>query len=721
MFALLSATAAINLPLDNPVLIFTLILFIILFAPILFNKLGIPQLIGLILAGIIIGPNGLNLMMRDSSIILFGTVGLLYIMFLAGLEIDMAGFRKNSGKSIAFGLYTFIVPMGLGTAAALYIMGLGILPSVLLASMFASHTPIAYPIISRLGVAKNRAVSIAVGGTVITDTLALLVLAIIVGMSTGEISNEFWIRLSASIVVFALVVVFIFPLIARWFLKKYDDSVSQYVFVLGMVFLGAFLAEAAGIEPIIGAFLVGLSLNRLILDTSALMNRIEFVGNALFIPFFLLGVGMLIDYRMFFKDFETIKTALTMTVVATTAKFSAAWLTQKTFRMSRDERRLIFGLSNSQAAATLAAVLVGFNVITGTTPEGEPIRLLNESVLNGAILMILITCTIASVEAQRGAQNIALEEASEPDQESNESPEKILIPLSNSETLRHLVELGTAIKSKKSKFGLHALVVIDNNQANGSDEKRGRKILEQAAIAASAADNHLYELVRFDLNIVNGITAVIKEHKISDLILGVRPAKGITESFMRNIMHGVLSKSNTTTLIYKAIQPLSTVKRHVVVIPGKAEKEMGFLYWLVKTWNIARNTGIKIAFYANEQTLGHLRQVHKKHPIDASFHEFSEWSDFLILSREIRQEDNLIVVMSRRDHPSYHPEMERIPDYMNRHFRNINFLLIYPMQSGVATGTGFNLKHLALIDPTRENYGKLDDIGRAFSGLFKRR
>ncbi|MDO9136604.1 MAG: cation:proton antiporter, partial [Lutibacter sp.] len=316
----------LTLPLKNPVLLFSLLLFIILFAPILLNKLKIPHLIGLIIAGAIIGPNGLNLMLRDSSIILFGTVGLLYIMFLAGLEIDLAEFKKNSKKSLVFGLYTFIIPMVLGTLTGIYFLKFSIMTSILLASMFASHTLIAYPIISKLGVAKNRAVNITVGGTLITDTLALLVLAAIAGMSTGEVNSFFWMRLSVSVVIFGLIIMFIFPIIGRWFFKRFDDNISQYIFVLAMVFLGAFLAEAAGIEAIIGAFLVGLALNRLIPQTSPLMNRVEFVGNALFIPFFLIGVGMLIDFSVFFKGFDTIKVAATMVVIATTSKFIAAWL-----------------------------------------------------------------------------------------------------------------------------------------------------------------------------------------------------------------------------------------------------------------------------------------------------------------------------------------------------------------------------------------------------------
>ena len=497
-----------ELPLTDPVLKFLLILVIILSAPLLLNKLKIPHLLGLIIAGAIIGPNGLNLVLRDSSIILSGTAGLLYIIFLAGLEIDMGDFKKNSGRSFVFGMYTFLIPMALGIVAGLYVLHFSMETSILLASMFASHTLIAYPIISKLGITKDKSVTITVGGTMITDMLALLVLTVIVGMATGVIGEHFWTRLSISIVIFVLFVVIAFPIAGRWFFKHVQDSISQYIFVLVMVFLGAYLAELAGIESIIGSFLAGLSLNRLIPRSSPLMHRVEFIGNSIFIPFFLIGVGMLIDYRAFFTSFDTIKVGIVMIIVATIAKYAAAWLTQKTFRMSVDQRRIIFGLSNAQAAATLAAVMVGYNVILGQTPEGEPIRLLNESVLNGTILMILVTCTMASFSAQRGAHNLAATASSETD-ETGDHKERILIPLSNEDTAEELVNLSLATKSKKNTHHLYALNILDN-KVSGDDQqlKKSRRLLENAALTAAATDTHLQELQRYDLNVTNAILSV---------------------------------------------------------------------------------------------------------------------------------------------------------------------------------------------------------------------
>jgi Kef-type K+ transport system membrane component KefB len=240
----------------------------------------------------------------------------------------------------------------------------------------------------------------------------------------------------------------------------------------------------AGIEAIIGAFLAGLALNRLIPRTSPLMNRIEFVGNALFIPFFLIGVGMLIDYRVLFQDFETIKVAVIMVVIATASKFIAAWLTQKTFRFSKDERRLIFGLSNAQAAATLAAVLVGYNIILNKDEISraalngivvEPERLLNESILNGTILMILVTCTIATFIAQKGAQNIALKEVTENNANENEIQEKILVPVNKMEAVEELINLALIIKSKRNKSNLFALTIIDNLKNQETKEKEAQR------------------------------------------------------------------------------------------------------------------------------------------------------------------------------------------------------------------------------------------------------
>ncbi len=683
----------LSLPITNPTVQFLILFVIVLFAPILFNKIRIPSLIGLIIAGAVIGPYGVGLMLRDSNMIMLGNAGLLYIMFLAGIEIDVAEFRKNSSKSLVFGMLTFSIPMIIGTFAGLYLLNLTLISSILLASMFASHTLVAYPIISKLGAGKNRAVTVAVGGTMITDTLALLVLAIIVSMNEGQVTSAFWTRMTLSLILFSLVVVFLFPVVGRWFFKKFHDSTSQFIFVMTMIFLGGFLAELAGIEAIIGAFLAGLSMNRLIPHVSSLMNRIGFVGNAIFIPIFLISVGMLIDYHAFITGFETLKVAVVMTVVAILAKFLAAWATQKIYGYTKAERMLIFGLSNAQAAATLAAIMVGHRV-----------GLLDDSILNGTIVMILVTCTIASFRAQKGAVEVSLSEGMVKEEEGNPD-ERILIPVANKDTLRDLIDLSLIIKSKANVDNVYALNIIKSNESTPDTEKASEKLLEEAVVLGAGADTVIQPLLRYDMNILNGILGVVKKYAITDIVMGLHVKQEISESFLGNLVEGVLHKCQSTLFVYKAIQPLGTIKRRLVIIPPNADKEVGFSLWLSKIWNLGRNSGGKLSFYAPNEILDTLRYVYKIHPIDAEFNEFSDWKELVRLAKEVGKNDGLVIVMSRQRKISYNPVMRNIPDYINKHFKDTNFMLLYPVQSTSVEDYHNDMINASLITPVRNQDG----------------
>jgi Kef-type K+ transport system membrane component KefB len=672
----------ISLPLHDPVLIFAIILLILLISPILLNRIKVPHLIGLIIAGIIVGPFGFNLLERDDSVILLGTVGLLYLMFIAGIEIDLADSKKNLFKSTIFGAYTFVIPMVLGTMSGIHLLGFSVNTSILMASMFASNTLITYPIASKLGITKNRAVNISVGGTILTTVLALLVLAVIVKISAGEASQGLWWKLGSSIVFCVAFILFVFPIIGRWFFKRVSDGIAQYVFILCMVFWGSYFAHVCGIEPIVGAFLSGLALNRLVPKISPLMNRIEFVGNALFIPFFLVGIGMLIDMRAFVTNLETVKVAIVMSVVATASKFIAAWLTQKTFRFTNDERRVIFGLSNAQAASTLAAVLVGYNIVLGNDAAGDPIRLLNESILNGTILMILVTCTIASFATQKGAQGIASTEHVPEKEQPKDVEERILIPIRNRATVNELVSLGTLIKSSNRKSKLVALNVITTGRMSDLEEQEANKVLESAMVAATATENKLEPVLRYDLNVVNGITNVINEYKITDLIIGLHDKKGITDSFFGFLTTGLLSNSNITTLIYKSTQPLTTIKRHLVIVPQQAERETGFFDWLAKLWNIGFSTGANVIFYAPKQTAVFINKLQKENPIKMEI-RLQENMNLVDITPDLRRDDNLIFVMSRKTHASYRDYMSKMPNYLNKFVKGNSFILVYPVQIGV--------------------------------------
>ena len=701
-----------ELPLRNPVIIFSLVLFIILFAPIIFNRIKVPHIIGLILAGIIIGPYGFNLLLRDSSIVLFGTVGLLYIMFTAGLEIDLEEFKKNRVKSLVFGIYTFIVPMILGVIAVYYLLPFTLPSSILVASMFASHTLLAYPIASRYGITRNRSVTLTIGGTIITDILSLLVLAAIVGTTQGNITPEFWIRLGVSSIIFAAIVILVFPIIARWFFKKFDDSISQYIFVLAMVFLGSFLAEAAGLEAIIGAFLSGLALNKFIPHSSALMNRIDFVGTALFIPFFLIGVGMLVDFNVLFKGVGALRVAGVMIVVAVISKFIAAWFTQKTFKLTGDERQLIFGLSNARVGATLAVVLVGYNVILGETPSGDPIRLLNEDVLNGTILMILVTCTISSFSVEKASRKIALAESAKDAGKEDEVADKILISLAYPNNLIDLVDLGFLLQPNKSKSPLYALHVIDEQEDKDASTSAGKKMMETVTRHAAASDNEIIPLTRYDLNRTNGIVYTIKEHAITDVIIGLHRYANEGAPALGPLAERLLERTGETVYIYQPAQPLNTLKRIVVAVPSNAVFEAGFHHWYTRVRTIARETGLSLHIYSDDAVLKVMKQLNdeEKAPLNINFVPFDDWQDFLVFTREVKQDDLFIIVSSRKGFLSYHTDLDKLPKYLTKYFANTSFIMLYPAQ--VQDYTNAELK------PLEENAELIDKAGNFVKKIF---
>jgi len=699
----------ISLPIEDPVLKFLLVLIIILGAPLLLNKIKVPHLIGLIIAGAIIGPNGFNVLSRDSSIVVTGTTGLLYIMFLAGLEIDMGDFKKNKWKSLTFGVYTFLTPFILGYLGGKYILQFSELTSILFASLFSSHTLIAYPLVSKLGIAKNKAVNITVGGTAITDLVTLLVLAVVVGMTQGEVNSAFWVKISVSVLIFGAVVLIGFPIIARWFFKNIKDKISQYIFVLVMIYLAALLAELAGIEAIIGAFLAGLALNRLIPHTSSLMNRVEFVGNAIFIPFFLISVGMLIDFKAFIQSWETFGVAAVMMAASFGGKYIAAVLTQKTFKLSKEERKLIFGLSVGSAAATLASVMVGYNIIISENEAGEPVRLLNEHVLNGSILLILISCTISSFVTMSSSEKIVEAENSETLSEANHEEENILLAINHPKTVDQMVELGLLVKGHSNSENIHALNVI-NEEKNESSIKNAEKILKEASDIASAADVQLQTLTRYDNDVVNGINSVVKEQKITDLIIALEDEKGFSASFVDNLYNGYLQNNEINTLVYHTVQPAATIKRYLVMIPEDSQKEAGFFHALLRIWNIGRNSGAMLSFYAPEDIIELLQKIVKKANIEAEFIITNYWVDAEKTAEKIPENEGLIVIMAKRGMISYFPKMRFIPEFLNKYVSKNNYLLIYPYS--------YSEQNKEEIRSVR-NHGDFVEIGNIVKRIFK--
>lgn len=701
----------LELPIVDPTWVFFLVLLIILFAPIVLGRLHIPHIIGMILAGVVIGEHGFNLLMYDSSFKLFGKVGLYYIMFLAGLEMNMGDFKQNRGKAVVLGLLAFVIPMTLGFISNITILKYGLVTSVLLASMYASHTLIAYPIVIRYGISRHRCVSIAVGGTAVTDTLTLLVLAVIGGLYKGESSEMFWIWLVLKVLFLGFLIVFFFPRIGRWFFRKYDDGVVQFVFVLAMVFLGAGLMEIVGMEGILGAFLAGLVLNRLIPHVSPLMNHLEFVGNALFIPYFLIGVGMIIDVRILFGHGDAMKVALVMTTVALSSKWIASWLTQKIYKMRPIERKLMFGLSNAQAAATLAAVLVGYNIIL---PDGQ--RLLNDDVLNGTVVLILFTCIISSFITERAARRLAMDEAQMQDGEK-QTQEKILIPVANPETIEELINLALVIKDPKQKNGLIALNVINDSNSSESKELQGKRNLEKAAMIAASADVPVTTVSRYDLNIASGIMHTVKEYDATDVVIGLHRKANIVDSFFGSLSESLLKGTHRQVMIAKFLMPVNTLRRIIIAIPPKAEYETGFAKWVEHFCRMGNILGCRVHFFANEETMTRLQPLVKKKYGDTptEFSKLDEWDDLLLLTGQVNFDHLLVVISARRGSISYDPSFERLPSQLGKYFSNNSLIILYPDQFDEPQ------EIVSFSDPRGYNESQhYDKVGKWFYKWFKK-
>ena len=677
----------INLPITDPTWIFFLVMIIILFAPMILERLHIPHIIGMILAGVAIGEYGFNILERDSSFELFGKVGLYYIMFLAGLEMDMEDFKKNKSKGIVFGLLTFIIPMALGIWSSMHLLGYGLTTSILLASMYASHTLVTYPIISRYGLSKLRSVNITIGGTVVTVTLALLVLAVISGMYKGDTGGMFWVIMAAKVAFLTMFITYVFPIVGRRFFRSYSDNIMQFVFVLAMVFMGAGLMQFVGMEGILGAFLAGLVLNRLIPHVSPLMNRLEFVGNALFIPYFLIGVGMIIDVNSMLAGGTALKVAVVMTVVATASKWLAAFITQKIYGMEKKERSMIFGLSNAQAAATLAAVLVGHGIIL---ENGE--RLLSDDVLNGTVVMILLTCIISSLVTERSARKFALEEKLQFNGEKEndgELPEKILIPVANPDTTENLVNLALMIKDSRLQNPLVALNVITDSKNIQDRKLAGEKNLEKAAMIAAATDVKVTTVTRYDLNVATGIIHAAEEYHATNLVIGLHWKANIIDSFFGKLTEGILKGSSRETMIARYMIPATTIRKIHVAVPAKAEYETGFVKWIDHVCRMASQLACGIVFYGEEPTLGYVKEVVSRFPAAtlASYEKLEHWDDFEKIEANVLSSHLAVVVCARRCSISYDASFERIPSLLAKYFSGNSLIVLYPEQ--YANGNGY--------------------------------
>ena len=667
------------LPITDPTLIFFVVLCIILLAPIIMGKLRIPHIVGMVLAGMLIGKYGLNILERDSSFELFGEVGLYYIMFLAGLEIDMNGLKNNSWKVVGFGLLTFAVPFILVFLSCLYMLHYSAVASLLLGSVLGSNTLIAYPIVCKYGLQKHNSVTLCVGASMISVTFALVVLAAIVGTYNNGTGIGFWLLFILKFAAYIGAAVYCIPRITRWFLRRYSDAVMQYIFIMGILFLSAAITDMLGMEGVFGAFFAGLMLNRYIPHVSPLMTRIEFIGNALFIPYFLIGVGMLINVRVLFEGWSTAFITFCLVFFGTVGKALAAYAIAFFHRLPKVHGHMMFGLTAAHAAGSIAIVMVGIRL-----KVAEGTYLLNDDMLNGVVMMILFTCIIGSMVTEKASRDIVLNDIPTSANDSNGDDEKILIPVKYPETAETLVNMAILMRNPKLNRGLVGLNVVYDDENRLQGQEKGKSLLEKLANMAIAADVRMLTQVRIATNIANGIKHAFKEFNASEIIMGLHNHKNVSKRFWGEFIQSLFNGLNRQIVIVQCNQPLNTIRRIHVAVPSRAEFEPGFCRWMERVARMAGNLDCKIEFHGQQGSLSLIRDyIQNRHPnLRAEYTLMAHWIELPALAASIREDHMFVVVTARKGTVSYKLALEQLPEELTRHFSGKSLMIIYPDQYG---------------------------------------
>ena len=669
------------LPIAEPTLIFFVVLCIILFAPIIMSRFRIPHIIGMVLAGVLVGQYGFNILERDSSFELFGKVGVLYIMFLAGLEMNISDIRKRKAQFLLFGLLTFFIPFGASYWAGTSLLGYSSTASLLLACIMAANTLIAYPIVCKYGLQKHPSVTLSVGSSMIALTLSLLILAAIVATNDGsDPSILFWTLFIIKVSAFCVLEVLIIPRLTRWFFRHYADAVMLYIYVMSILFMSAALSEACGLEGIFGAFLAGLILNRFIPTVSPLMNRIEFIGNALFIPYFLIGVGMLIDIRVLFHGLDTLWVVLCIVTFATISKALAAYLSCRIYRMPWLSGHIMFGLTEAHAAGGIAMTMVGMNMVM---PDGS--YLVDANMLNGVVMMILFTCIISSIIVENSSKSILLKEHMQTEKPISEGDdEKILLPLQHAEDSDMLVQLAIMMRNKKLNRGLIGLNVIFDDINSSRNLQVSARLLDHAATTASAADVRMQVQTRLAINIANGIKHAFKENDASEIIMGLHRRNSPNDSFWGAYTQGLIGDINRQIIICRMMCPINTLRCIQVAVPSRVEFEPGFYRWIERLARLTDNIGCRIIFHGRQTSLSLINAyMHNCHPgVRAEYEQMEHWIELTTLAQNVKEDHLLVVITARQGTVSYKPAFEHLPQELTSSFPSCSLMIIYPDQNG---------------------------------------
>ena len=669
-------------PITDPTLIFLVVLLVILTAPIVMGKLRIPHIIGMVLAGVMLGKYGFDILERDKSFEILGKVGLYYIMFLASLEMDMEGLKKSMRQVWTFGLLTFLIPSIMMYLVAITILHYTPATSLLLGCIMASNTLIAYPIVTRYGLQRKPSVTLSVGGTMISLLLSLVVLAALVSAHNHDAGIWFWIIFIAKLAIYFAIVITIVPRMSRWFLRRYSDAVMQYIFVMSMLFLCAALCEAIGIEGIFGAFIAGLILNRYIPRISALMNRIEFIGNALFIPYFLIGVGMLINVRLLFHGGNIIWIVLCFVFFGTFGKAVAAYIACIGFRLPLSSGHMMFGLTCAHAAGAIAMVMVGMK-----TEIAPGVSMVNDDILNGVVMMILFTCIISTIITEQSAQRIVLRDKDMvPDNGGKNDDEKFLIPVKYPEYANNLINLAILMRNTKLNRGVVGLNVVYDDEHMRLNQEKGKQLLEQVTQYAAGSDVRMQTQVRIAANIANGIKHAFKEFNASEIIIGMHTHKEVSPKFWGEFHQSLFNGLSRQIIMARIMQPLNTVRRIQVCVPSRAQFEAGFYRWVERLSRLAENLECRINFHGRKDTLELIGEyAQNRHPnMRVEFTQMEHWNELPRLAGTIAADHIFVVVTARKGTISYKNAMDKLPDELTKYYSGTSMMIIFPDQFGDA-------------------------------------
>lgn len=667
-------------PITDPTLTFFVVLLIILLAPIIMGKLRIPHIIGMVLAGVVVGKYGLNILVRDNSFELFGRVGLYYIMFLAALEMDMESIRKNRNRLLIFALLTFTVPLLLTYFMGIHLLNYGITASLLLGCIMASNTLVAYPIVSRYGLQRKPSVTLSVGSSIISLIFSLIMLAAIVASNKGEGSIGFWLFFVSKFVIYCAAAIFLLPRLTRWFLRRYSDAVMQFIFVLASLFLCAALSAAIGLEGIFGAFLSGLILNRYIPSVSPLKNRLEFIGNAVFIPYFLIGVGMLINVRLLFTGGGILWAVICITLFGTLGKAIAAYAACFGFRMPISSGHMMFGMTSAHAAGAIAMVMVGMNLLG---EDGAP--LVSAQMLNAVIVMILFTCIISSVITEQSAQRIILRDKELPvEAHRKANDQRILVPVKYPEYAERLMNMAILMLNRKQTRGLVALNVVYDGEHMHRNMEQGNRLLEQMTQYCAGSDIQIQTQTRIAANIANGIKHAFKEFQATEILIGMHTHKEVSTKFWGEFHQSLFNGLNQQITMARLAQPLNTIRRIQVAVPSRAEFEPGFYRWLERLSRIAGNLECRIQFHGRTETLSLVNEyIKNRHPqVRADYSNMDHWNELPKLANDVADDHLFVIVTARKGTVSYKNALEYLPDEVQRYFNGKNLVIIFPDQYG---------------------------------------